>query len=166
MKKRFIGKTRAEAAKADVVSGATRSSEGWKMSVDRAFARALSAKTDAVYFEGEHMGIDPLGKYMVFAKYDKARLLGVKVYPLDAKGNALEAATMSPEQLKTAYTMTSELSYNGFGLKPVKGYEKDTTAVLNALWDAEQNAKIINNVKYIDGFYSAYGAARDKGKSR
>ncbi len=166
MKKRFIGKTRAEAAKADVVSGATRSCEGWKMSVDRAFERALKAKTDAVYFAGEHMGIDSLGKYMVFAKYDKTRLLGVKVYPLDAKGNALEAAAMSPEQLKAAYTMTSELSYNGFDLKPVKGYEKDTTAVLNALWDAEQNAKITNSVQYIDGFYSAYGAARDKGVER
>jgi uncharacterized protein with FMN-binding domain len=37
---------------------------------------------------------------------------------------------------------------------------------VNALWDAEQNAKVKSDSKYIDGFYSAYGAARDKGVER
>src|SRR5690606_14421116 len=88
MKNSLIGKAREEAAEVDAVSGATRSSEGWKLAVDRAFVRALTVKPEGqVYFEGEHMGVDPLGQYMVFARYDQTRLLGVKVYPLSKSGS-------------------------------------------------------------------------------
>lgn len=167
MAKKLVGKTREEAAKVDAVTGATRSSEGWKLSVDRAFQRALSVKpTNQTYFEGEHMGVDPQGKFMVFAKYDKTKLSGIKVYPLNATGDAIEETTMTAEQAKTTYTLANELLYNGLNAKPIKGYEADTTAVVKALWDAEQNAKLDNNTKYIDGFYSSYGTARDKGVER
>ncbi|MEF2965016.1 FMN-binding protein [Paenibacillus sp. M1] len=167
MKNSLLGRTREEAAEADVVSGATRSGEGWKLAVDRAFERALTEKpAGEVYFAGEHMGVDPEGKYMVFANYDKTKLLGVKVYPLNEKGEAVEASAMTPEQAKTVYTIASELLYRGTNAVAANGMEADFKAAVNAFWDAEQNAKIKNNSKYVDGFYSAYGAARDKGVER
>ncbi len=91
MKDRLLGKTRDGAAAVDAVSGATRSSNGWKMSVDRAFERALKVKvTDAVYFDGVHMGIDPQGKYSVFATYESNKLTAVKVYPLNSAGDFID----------------------------------------------------------------------------
>ncbi|MBQ4897791.1 FMN-binding protein [Paenibacillus sp. Marseille-P2973] len=167
METSFRGKTREQAAEVDVVSGATRSSNGWKLAVDRAFARAQAEKpAGEVYFAGEHMGVDPAGKYMVFAKYDKTKLLGVKVYPLNEKGEAVEEAAMTPEQAKTVYLIASELLYRGTNAVAPKGLEADFKAAIQAFWDAEQNAKINNDSKYVDGFYSAYGAARDKGVER
>lgn len=167
MGQKFLGKTKEEAAKVDTVSGATDSSEGWKQCVDRAFQRALTVKpVGQTYFEGEHVGVDPQGKYMVFAKYDKTRLTGVKVYPMDAAGNAIEEAAMTTDQAKASYLLANELIYNGLNAKPVKGYENETKAAVNALLDAENNAKISNNTQYVDGFYSAYGTARDKGVER
>lgn len=167
MKKRFLGKTREEAAKVDVVTTATRSSDGWKLSVDRAFTRALTEKpADQVYFEGVHMGVDPQGKYMVFATYDKTKLTAVKVYPLNANGDAIEDAAMTEAQKTATAALAAELLANGLKAQSVKGYENETTAALNAFADAEKNAKIVNDVKHIDGFYSAYGAARDKGVER
>jgi uncharacterized protein with FMN-binding domain len=167
MKKRFLGKTMEQAAKVDTVTGATRSSEGWKLSVARAFTRALTDKTaDQVYFEGVHMGIDPQGKYMVFSTYDKTKLTAVDVYPLTAAGDAIEDATMTDAQKASTAALAAELLKNGLKAQPVKGYESEATAVLNAFIDAEKNAKIVNDVKHIDGFYSAYGAARDKGVER
>lgn len=161
------GKTREQAAEVDVVSGATRSSNGWKLAVDRAFARAQVEKPAAeIYFAGEHMGVDPEGKYMVFANYDTTRLLGVKVYPLNEKGEAVDETAMTAEQAKTVYTIANELLYRGTKAISVKGLETDFKAAVNAFWDAEQNAKINNNSKYVDGFYSAYGTARDKGVER
>lgn len=163
----IIGKTREQAAEVDVVSGATRSCDGWKLAVDRAFERALVEKpAGKVYFEGEHMGVDPEGKYMVFANYDANRLLGVKVYPLTEKGEAIDEATMTAEQAKEVYTLANALLYQGTKAVAVKGMEAEFKAAINAFWDAEQNAKIDNGVKYIDGFYSAYGEARDKGVER
>lgn len=167
MKARLIGKTRQEAAQADVVSGATRSSEGWKLALDRAFVSALKVKpADQIYFEGEHMGVDPEGKYMAFAKYDAWKLVGVKLYPLNAKGDAVDEASMTAEQAKLVYTIANELLYRGLGAQAVKGYEPEFKAALNALWDADQNARIVKNSLYVDGFYSAYGEARDKGVER
>ncbi|WP_410767707.1 FMN-binding protein [Fontibacillus sp. BL9] len=167
MENSLRGKTREQAADVDVVSGATRSSNGWKLAVDRAFARALTEKpAGEVYFEGEHMGVDPEGKYMVFANYDKTKLVGVKVYPLNEKGEAVDETAMTPEQAKTVYTIANELLYRGTKAVSVKGLEADFKAAVNAFWDAEQNAKISNDSKYVDGFYSAYGAARDKGVER
>lgn len=163
----LLGKTREQAADVDVVSGATRSGNGWKLAVDRAFERALVTKPEGeVYFEGEHMGVDPEGKYMVFAKYDKTKLLSVKVYPLNEKGEAVDESAMTAEQSKTVYTIASELLYRGMNAVPAKGLEADFKAAVNAFRDAEQNAKIDNDVEYIDGFYSAYGFARDKGVER
>ncbi len=167
MKQRLLGKTREEAQKADAVAGATRSSEGWIMSVDRAFARALTVKPEGmVYFDGEHMGVDPQGKYMVFVTYEKNKLTAVKIYPFDAKDAALDEKTMSAEQLSFTSALAKEILAKGMAAQAVKGQEAETKAVLNAFWDAEQNAKVVNDSKYVDGFYSAYGAARDKGVER
>ncbi len=167
MKGRLIGKTRQEAAQADVVSGATRSSDGWKLALDRAFASALKDKpADQVYFEGEHMGVDPEGKYMAFAKYDQWKLIGVKLYPLNAKGDAVDEASMTAEQAKLVYTIANEMLYRGLSAQAVKGYEPEFKAALNALWDADQNARVVKDSLYVDGFYSAYGEARDKGVER
>jgi uncharacterized protein with FMN-binding domain len=167
MKGRLLGKTRQEAAQADAVSGATRSSEGWKLALDRAFVSALKVKpADQVYFEGEHMGVDPEGKYMAFAKYDQWKLVGVKLYPLNAKGDAIDEASMTAEQAKLVYTIANEMLYRGMKAQAVKGYERDYEAALNALWDADQNARVVKESLYVDGFYSAYGEARDKGVER
>ena len=168
IKESMLGKTREEVKEVDAISGATRTVDGWKLAVDRAFTRALRVKPDdAVYFEGEHMGVDPEKKAMVFAKYDKSKLLGVKVYLMTKSGSAIEDfSTLTPEQAQAAYALASELSYNTFNMKPIKGLEKETKAVVNALIDAEKNAKIVNGNKFIDGFYSAYGIARDKGVER
>lgn len=167
MKKNLKGKTREQAAEVDVVSGATRSSEGWKLSVDRAFARALQVKPEGqVYFEGEHMGVDPQGKYMVFVNYDKTKRLGVKVYPLNAKGEAIDESGMTAEQSKIVYTIAGELLYRGIQAVTLKGYEEEFKAAIEAYQDAEKNALVTNKVKYVDGFYSAYGVARDKGVER
>jgi uncharacterized protein with FMN-binding domain len=167
MKTRIIGKTKEQVTDVDVVSGATRSSEGWKLSVDRAFVRALKVKpAGEVYFEGKHMGVDPEGKFMVFARYDKSKLLGIKVYPLNSKGEAIDETAMTSEQAKLVYTLANELLYKGTNASVMKGYEMDSRAAINALWDADQNAKLNNVSKYVDGFYSAYGTARDKGVER
>ncbi|MGG6310991.1 FMN-binding protein [Paenibacillus macerans] len=167
MEKNLLGKTQEQAAKVDVVSGATRSSEGWKLSVDRAFQRALKEKPKgATYFAGEHMGVDPEGKYMVFVNYDATKRLGVKVYPLDASGNAVEETNLTEAQAALTKAITAELSANGTNAVATKGNEAEFKAAVNAYWDAEQNAKINNAAKYVDGFYSAYGAARDKGVER
>ncbi len=167
MKNSLLGLTREEAAGVDAVSGATRSCDGWKLAVDRAFVRALSVKPEGqVYFEGEHMGVDPLSQYMVFARYDQTRLLGVKVYPLSKSGSAIEEASLTAEQAKTVYTIANELLYKGLDAQPVKGYEAEFEAALNALWDAEQNARIATDNRFVDGYYSAYGEARDKGVER
>jgi uncharacterized protein with FMN-binding domain len=91
MKERLLGKTRDEAAAVDAVSGATRTSTGWKLSVDRAFERALEVKpADATYFAGDHMGVDPEGKYAVFASYDANSLTAVKLYPLNSAGSFVD----------------------------------------------------------------------------
>lgn len=167
MQKSFQGKTRDQAAEVDVVSGATRSSEGWKLSVDRAFVRALKEKPEGQsYFEGEHMGVDPQGKYLVFLNYDKAKLLGVKVYPLDASGSAIAEDNMTAEQSKLVYSIASELLYRGSAAVSTKGNEAEFTAAISAFNDAEMNAKVNDTSKYVDGFYSAYGSARDKGVER
>ena len=167
MKESLLGKTREEAQEVDVVAGATRSCDGWKMSVDRAFVKALKVKpADAAYFEGVHMGVDPEGKYMVFASFDKWSLKETKVYPLDAKGSAIEEAAMNEEQKKESEALAKELTARGLLAKPVKGYESKMQAVVKAYFDALLNAKINNDSKYIDGVYSAYGIARDKGVER
>ncbi|MNW50909.1 Electron transport complex subunit RsxG [compost metagenome] len=167
MQQGLKGKTREQAAEVDVVSGATRSSDGWKLSVDRAFVRALKEKPEGqIYFEGEHMGVDPQGKFMVFLKYDATKLLGVKVYPMDASGSAIEEANMSKEQAKLVYSIASELLYRGTDAVSIKGNEVEFTAAIKAYQDAELSAKVNNTSKYIDGFYSAYGTARDKGVER
>lgn len=167
MKTNLLGKTQEQAAKVDVVSGATRSSEGWKLSVDRAFQRALKEKAKGVtYFAGEHMGVDPEGKYMIFVTFDATKRTAVKVYPLDANGNAIEEANLTEEQAATVKVIASELLAKGTGAVSPKGLEAEFKAAVNAYWDAEQNAKVSNDSKYIDGFYSAYGAARDKGVER
>lgn len=167
MENSLRGKTREQAAEVDVISGATRSCDGWKLAVDRAFTRAMVNKpAGEIYFKGEHMGVDPEGKYMVFANYDTNKLLGVKVYPLNEKGEAIEESSMTPEQAKTVYTIASELMYRGMNAVAPKGLEAEFKAAVNAFWDMEQNAKIDNTSKYVDGFYSAYGSARDKGVER
>ena len=168
MEKRFLGKTQAEAAKADTVSGATRTSVGWKLAVDRAFTRALTVKpANQTYFVGEHMGVDPEGKYMVFAKYNGTQLVGVKAYAFDSKGSLIESASgLSPNQSAALVAGLSELSYNGSSAKPVLGFEKETTALYKAFADAEKNATINYQSKYVDGFYSAYSGARSNGSER
>jgi len=167
MKADLLGKTQEQAAKVDIVSGATRSSEGWKLSVDRAFQRALKEKPkDVTYFAGEHMGVDPEGKYMVFVTFDATKRTAVKVYPLDASGNAIEEANMTSEQAKLVKAIAAELLAKGTSAVGAKGQEADFKAAVKAYWDAEQNAKVKNDSKYIDGFYSAYGSARDKGVER
>jgi uncharacterized protein with FMN-binding domain len=165
MKKRFLGKTKEQAASVDTISGATRTTAGWKLSVDRAFVRASTAKPEnQIYFEGEHMGIDPQNKYCVFLKYDKTRLLGVKVYKFNEKGSSLiDDASLTAEQVKTTYTLASEILYHGKDAVAIKGYETEFAPVMNAFADAEKNAKIVNDTKYLDGFYTAYGNGRDKG---
>ncbi|MCI3923582.1 FMN-binding protein [Paenibacillus sp. TRM 82003] len=166
MKSRLIGKTREEAAAVDTVSGATRSSDGWKLAVDRAFVRAMSTKpADRTYFEGEHMGVDPEGKFMVFARYDATRLTGVKVYPV-VKGSAVEEKAMTADQAKLANVIANELLYRGAAAKASAGYESDFAAAVKAFEDAEKNALVDYGAKYVDGFYSAYGEARDKGVER
>jgi uncharacterized protein with FMN-binding domain len=167
MKANLLGKTKEQAANVDIVSGATRSSNGWKLSVDRAFQRALKEKPKGVtYFAGEHMGVDPEGKYMVFVTFDATKRTAVKVYPLDASGNAIEEANLTDEQAASAKAIAAELLAKGTGAVAPKGQEAEYKAAVNAYWDAEQNAKINNGAKYVDGFYSAYGAARDKGVER
>lgn len=168
MKTRFIGKTREQAAKVDVVAGATRSSDGWKLSVDRAFEIAATTKdASKVYFDGEHMGIDPQGKYAVFVNIKNSYIYGIKVYALSKTGSFVEPAAISPEQAKAFYAVAGEVSYKGMAAEPVAGFEKETQTAKNALWDALENAKINKEVKYIDGFYSAYGdAGRQVGAER
>lgn len=167
MKANLLGKTKEQAANVDIISGATRSSNGWKLSVDRAFQRALKEKPKGVtYFAGEHMGVDPEGKYMVFVTFDATKRTAVKVYPLDASGNAIEEANLTEEQAASAKAIAAELLAKGTGAVAPKGQEAEYKAAVNAYWDAEQNAKINNGAKYVDGFYSAYGAARDKGVER
>ena len=167
MKDRLLGKTRDGAAAVDAVSGATRSSNGWKMSVDRAFERALKVKvTDAVYFDGVHMGIDPQGKYSVFATYESNKLTAVKVYPLNSAGDFIDEKAYTAEQVAAIAAITPELLAKGTAAQPVAGLEADFTAAINAFWDAEQNAAINNTSAYVDGFYSAYGTARSVGVER
>ncbi len=169
MKQRLLGKTQAEAAKVDTVSGATRSSEGWKIAVDRAFTRALNVKpADQTYFPGEHMGVDSQGKYMVFAKFDKTHLVGVKAYVFDpAKGSIIETpAALSQAQAIALSAGINELSYNGKDAKVIVGFEKETAALYAAFADAEKNANVNYQSKYMDGFYSAYSTARTNGIER
>lgn len=167
MKADLLGKTQEQAAKVDVVSGATRSSEGWKLSVDRAFQRALKEKPkDVTYFAGEHMGVDPEGKYMVFATFNATKRTAVKVYPLDGSGSAIEEANLTSEQAALVKAITAELLAKGTNAVGSTGQEAEFKAAVKAYWDAEQNAKVNNDSKYIDGFYSAYGSARDKGVER
>ncbi|MFC3748353.1 FMN-binding protein [Paenibacillus sp. GCM10012306] len=167
MHERLLGKTRDQAADVDAVSGATRTSDGWKLSVDRAFERALKVKpADAVYFSGEHMGIDPERKYAVFSTYDENKLTAVKVYPLNSAGDIVEEKAFTPEQTATVAAITPALLGSGTAAKPVAGLEGDFKAAVNAFWDAEQNAKIDNSSAYIDGFYSSYGTARSVGVER
>ncbi|MFE4710721.1 FMN-binding protein [Paenibacillus sp. NPDC056722] len=167
MHERLLGKTRDQAAAVDAVSGATRTSDGWKLSVDRAFERALKVKPDdAIYFTGEHMGIDPERKYAVFSTYDENKLAAVKVYPLNSAGDIVEEKAFTPEQTATVAAITPALLGSGTAAKPVAGLEGDFKAAVNAFWDAEQNAKINNSSAYIDGFYSSYGTARTVGVER
>ncbi|WP_232101752.1 FMN-binding protein [Paenibacillus sp. URB8-2] len=167
MKDRLLGKTRAGAANVDAVSGATRTSNGWKLSVDRAFVRALNVKPKAtVYFAGEHMGVDPEGKYAVFSTYDATKLTGVKVYPLSSTGDIIEEKAFTPAQAAAVAAITPALLAKGTAAQPTAGLEADFKAAVNAFWDAEQNALINNTSKYIDGFYSSYGTARSVGVER
>lgn len=167
MKDRLLGKTRDEAAAVDAVSGATRSSNGWKLSVDRAFERALAVKdTDALYFDGVHMGIDPTGKYAVFATYESSKLTAVKVYPLNSAGDFIDEKAYTAEQAAAITAITPALLAKGTEAQPVAGLEADFKAAINAFWDAEQNALINNTSAYVDGFYSSYGTARSVGVER
>lgn len=168
MTERLLGKTREEAAKVDTISGATRSSQGWKLSVDRAFQRALKTKpAGQTYFAGEHMGVDPEGKYMVFAKYDTTKLIGVKAYVFGPNGSIIEdPKALSPSQATALAVGLGELSYNGKNAKPVVGFEKDNQALFAAFADAQKNASINYQSKYIDGFYSAYSEGRSNGIER
>lgn len=168
MKARFLGKTREQAAKVDVVAGATRSADGWKLSVDRAFQMAATNKdASKIYFDGEHMGIDPQGKYAVFVNVKNSYIQGIKVYALNSSGNFVEASAFTGDQAKAYYAVAGEISYKGLAAQPVKGFEKETQAAKNALWDALENAKINKEIKYIDGFYSAYaGEGRAVGTER
>ncbi|WP_339245908.1 FMN-binding protein [Paenibacillus sp. FSL F4-0243] len=167
MENKLIGKTRDGAAAVDAVSGATRSSNGWKLSVDRAFERALTVKdTDAVYFDGVHMGIDPTGKYAVFATYESNKLTAVKVYPLNSAGDFVDEKAYTAEQSAAVAAITPALLAKGTAAEPVAGLEADFKAAINAFWDAEQNAKINNTSAYVDGFYSSYGTARSVGVER
>ncbi|MRN52040.1 FMN-binding protein [Paenibacillus monticola] len=167
MKDRLLGKTRDGAAAVDAVSGATRSSTGWKLAVDRAFERALQVKpADATYFEGDHMGVDPEGKYAVFASYDANKLTAVKVYPLNSAGDFVDEKTYTAEQKAAIAAITPALLANGTAAQPTAGLEADFKAAVNAFWDAEQNAIINNTSAYVDGFYSSYGTARSVGVER
>lgn len=167
MKDRLIGKTRDGAAAVDAVSGATRSSNGWKLSVDRAFERSLQDKpADANYFAGDHMGVDPEAKYAVFASYDANKLTAVKLYPLTATGDFADEKTYTAEQTAAIAAITPVLLANGSAAKPVAGFEAESKAAINAFWDAEQNASINNTSAYVDGFYSSYGTARSVGVER
>lgn len=167
MKERLLGKTRDGAAAVDAVSGATRSSNGWKLSVDRAFERSLEVKpANATYFPGDHMGVDPEGKYAVFASYDANKLTAVKLYPLTAAGDFVDEKAYTPEQSAAIAAITPVLLANGSSAQPVAGYEAASKAAIKAFWDAEQNATINNTSAYIDGFYSSYGTARSVGVER
>ncbi|AIQ67537.1 hypothetical protein PGRAT_07735 [Paenibacillus graminis] len=167
MKDRLLGQTRDSAAAVDAVSGATRSSNGWKLSVDRAFERALKVKpADAAYFEGDHMGVDPEGKYAVFASYDANKLTAVKLYPLTAAGDFVDEKTYTAEQTAAIAAITPVLLANGSSAQPVAGFEAESKAAIKAFRDAEQNASINNTSAYIDGFYSSYGTARSVGVER
>lgn len=165
MKQRILGKSREEVAKVDIVSGATRSTTGWKLSVDRAFERASVKKhTDHIYFEGEHMGVDPQSKYAVFARFDKTKLVGIKVYKFNPAGTSLiDDASLTPDQVKATYTLANELLYRGKKAQPIKGYESEFKPVMSAFEDAEKNAMVKYSPTHIDGYYSAYGDGRDKG---
>ncbi|WP_310550809.1 FMN-binding protein [Paenibacillus glufosinatiresistens] len=167
MKSRLMGQTRESAAKVDAVSGATRTSTGWKLSVDRAFERALAVKpAGEKYFAGEHMGVDPEGKYAVFATYDAKKLTAVKVFPMTATGDIVDEKAFTPEQAAAVAAIAPVLLAKGTAGTAPAGYEADFKAAANAMWDAEQNALINNTSKYIDGFYSAYGTARSVGVER
>lgn len=167
MKDRLLGKTRDGAANVDAVSGATRTSNGWKLSVDRAFQRSLEHKpAGAVYFPGVHMGVDPEGKYAVFATYEANKLTDVKLYPLNAGGDFVDEKAYTPEQAAAVAAITPALLAKGSAAQPVAGFEAETKAAVNAFWDAEQNASIDNKAAYIDGFYSSYGTARSVGVER
>ncbi|MFD1176992.1 FMN-binding protein [Paenibacillus puldeungensis] len=167
MKKNLLGKTREQAASVDVVSGATRSSSGWKLAVDRAFDRALKTKPQGeTYFAGLHMGVDPQGKYMVTVSFDATKRLGVKVSPLNENGDVIEDSALTEDQYKLVSSIGSEILAKGANAVAIAGHEEEFKAAVNAYLDAEKNAKIDNGVKYIDGFYSAYGNARDKGVER
>ncbi|OMD63137.1 FMN-binding domain-containing protein [Paenibacillus odorifer] len=167
MKDRLLGKTRDGAAAVDAVSGATRSSNGWKLSVDRAFERALSVKdTNAVYFDGVHMGVDPTGKYSVFATYESNKLTDVKVNPMNSAGDFIEEKAYTAEQAAAVAAIAPALLAKGTEAQPVAGLEADFKAAINAFWDAEQNAIINNTSAYVDGFYSSYGTARSVGVER
>ncbi|NQX45394.1 FMN-binding protein [Paenibacillus tritici] len=167
MKDRLVGKTRDGAAAVDAVSGATRTSNGWKLSVDRAFARSLQDKpADAAYFSGVHMGVDPEAKYAVFATYEANKLTDVKLYPLSANGDFVDEKTYTAEQTAAIAAITPALLAKGSAAQPVAGFEAESTAAVNAFWDAEQNASVHNTAAYIDGFYSSYGTARSVGVER
>ncbi|WP_232381044.1 FMN-binding protein [Paenibacillus tianjinensis] len=167
MKERLLGQTRDSAAAVDAVSGATRSSNGWKLSVDRAFERAMKVKpADATYFAGDHMGVDPEGKYAVFASYDANSLTAVKLYPMTSTGSFVDEKAYTAEQTAAIAAITPVLLAKGSSAQPVAGYEAESKAAINAFWDAEQNAKINNTSAYVDGFYSSYGTARSVGVER
>ncbi|ULO06312.1 FMN-binding protein [Paenibacillus sp. 19GGS1-52] len=167
MKDRLLGKTRDGAAAVDAVSGATRSSTGWKLAVDRAFERSLEVKpADATYFEGDHMGVDPEGKYAVFASYDATKLTAVKVYPLNSAGDFVDEKTYTAAQTAAIAAITPALLANGTKAQATAGLEAEFKAAVNAFWDAEQNATINNTSAYVDGFYSSYGTARSVGVER
>ncbi|WP_339222967.1 FMN-binding protein [Paenibacillus sp. FSL H8-0332] len=167
MKDRLMGKTRDGAAAVDAVSGATRTSNGWKLSVDRAFERSLAHQAaDATYFGGVHMGVDPEAKYAVFATYEANKLTAVKLYPLSATGDFVDEKTYTAEQTAAIAAITPALLAKGSAAQPVAGFEAESTAAVNAFWDAEQNASVHNAAAYIDGFYSSYGTARSVGVER
>jgi len=148
MKQRLLGKTKEEAAKVKVVSDDTISSNEWKLAVDRAFVRALIVKPKGqVYFAGEHMGVDPQGKFVVFAKYDKTKLIGVKAYMFNTKGELLEATALDSVQTTTINTVVNAILKNGTSAKPIKGIENVQNAITNAFRDAERNAKLAPQTK-------------------
>lgn len=109
------------------------------------------------------MGIDPEGKYAVFASYDENSLTAVKLYPLTAAGDFVDEKAYTAEQTAAIAAITPVLLAKGSSAQAVPGFEVESRAAINAFWDAEQNASINNTSAYVDGFYSSYGTARSVG---
>jgi uncharacterized protein with FMN-binding domain len=96
----------------DTVSGATASSNGWNVAIQRAYAKAAKAAPKTKYFDGSFTGVDSNTRVLVSVDIQNNKATKVSTYLFGPNDNILADYELTPTQKEIIASLNVDLLKN------------------------------------------------------